>query len=607
MPLLPRSTGYLFLLLFTVTVALDAAGTVTALCAVQAVLLVLAQRRSATRRWVLPVQVALTVTAAVTVDGSGRLGCLLAATALWCLPNRLRWIGFGLVAAGSCLIDQGPHAAALDYLAATVATAAIGLVMYSLLRLPALLDRLDATREDLAQATLARERLHTARTVRATLGDELAGVMALLRGARTELERQPARARATMDEAARTTRRMIDVVRATADVHAELEVLPEDSEPISRLVPRLTLIALVTSLLAWTATMTIQADDHRIEIALGGAAMSGLLLAQLNRPRYATPLLIIQAAVALLPLPWLGADWCVWLILLAAAVLLHPHGRWGPIVVAGLIALRAVYYSPSTPVNGRIGWVVLALEATTVLFGLARFLQLSEQINRSRMELVRMTVQVERLRMARDIHDLLGLTLSVLALKSDLITELVTRDPQRAASELAEALRIAETARTDARAMVEDRTESTLPRELRDAARVLTATGAHVDLRQDDAPAAAAARVLAPVVREAVTNILRHSTATSIAIHCEQRDGLLRLSIRNDGVHRIAASDSGGRGLRNMRTRVAEAGGEFSTRLANGEFLLTAAVPTGAECTSPILDSAHATGAADTTGGPAPM
>ncbi|MEC3917477.1 sensor histidine kinase [Nocardia sp. CDC160] len=575
MSFLPRYGGYLFLLLFTLSVWADGAGAVPTICAAaQAALLTLAQRRPGSRGPVLAVQPVVTYLPIVLLGrAEANLDCLLAATVLWCLPNRLRWFVFVAVAASSGFVHVGWHAVWTDHLYVDLNTVAIGLVVYSLLRLPRLVDRLERTQGDLAEATLARERLEVARRLRAALGDQLTGVGDLLRQARTELATEPPHARAVVEEATTATRRVIETVRETAAVHRDLEIRPADESPVSRLTPRLTLLALITSLVAWTVIKTLETERDSVATAVGGAVLSSLLMAQVLRPAWVQRLLPVQAAVTLLPLPWLGSAWSVWLILLAVAVLLSGRGIAAVLGMVGLVGLRAVYSAP----DARWGWMILATEAILVVSGLCRFWQLSTQLNTSRIALAGTILQVERLRVARDIHDLLGMTLSVLALKGDLIAALVTRDPGRAEAEIDEALRIIAGAHTEARALVDDRAARSLRSELEAARRALADACRTVEVDYDEDLPELAGAVLAPVVREAVTNVLRHSTPTRVEIACRNRKGFLHLNMRNDGA--ADSTRTGGQGLHNMRTRVVDAGGLFETALTGGEFSLTARVP----------------------------
>ncbi|WP_327141524.1 sensor histidine kinase [Nocardia sp. NBC_01327] len=595
---LPRSTGYLFLVCFTLSVFVGGASVATVVCcAGLAILLVAAEPRASNRWWILPAQVPLTYLP-IALDGAAtNLDCLIAATALRFLPARAKWPVFLGIVASSGFVHGNWRTDLAGSGYAALTTAAIGLVVYSLLRLPELVDRLTATNDELARVTLAQERLQVARTLRVALGEQLSSVMDLLRAARRQLTEQPAHARDTIRRAATATRTMIETVRSTAMLHSELDSAPGDPEPVARLAPRLAMLALVTSLFAWTARLTMESTDNRVAMACGGAALSGLLLAQLFRPRFATPMLMVQAAIVLIPLPWLGASWSAWLILLATAVLLTQPGIRAIAEVAALVALRALYTKPDARPGFQVGWVVPGLEATLVLFGLLQLWQLSDGLNRSRAALIRVTVQVERLRVARDIHDLLGLTLSVLVLKSDLVAELIPYHPQRAAAEIDESLRIAANAQRDTRLMGP---RQSLFDELTTAAEVLTDNNIRVELTCRTGLPEPAATILIPVAREAVTNILRHSSATTVEIICLQRNNQLHLSIRNNGV---AAGRTDGQGLRNMRSRVADAGGTFTTAIQQHEFLLTAAVPSAdyAECIVATVDDAPGTGGVRTT------
>ncbi|MBU3064316.1 hypothetical protein KO481_22630 [Nocardia sp. NEAU-G5] len=536
-------------------------------------LLVLAHRRPGSRAWVPPVQLLVTcLSLAIPTGGTAKLACLLAATILVCLPRRWARIGFLLVV----LCSGGVHGGWHGHLTAAVTTAAIGLVVYVLLRLPVLTDRLASSRHELAELTLTRERLETTQRLRAALGGRLTNVIDLLQRARAAAGTDPQRARDAVGTAGGATREIIDTVRQTANLHRTLTRLPVDETLISRAVPQLTLLALVVGLAGWTAIETLEIGRPYWVTTLGGTTMEVLLLAQLWRPRWAIRLLLAQAALALVPLPWLGA-WSVWLMLLSVSTLLALPGAPAVLVVVGLFTLRAAYSVPTPGLPGHGAWLVPAAEATLVLFGLARFRQLSIQLNEARAALVRITVQVERLRIARDIHDLLGLTLSVLALKCDLVGELVTRSPDRAAAEIDQALRIAINARTEAIALVDDTTARSLRHELQLARQALAAACSDVDVAYDEDLPERAGAVLAPVVREAVTNVLRHSMATRVAIECQQRNGRLRLKIHNNGATGVRGGD--GQGLRNMRARVTDAGGSFAASAAGEEFLLTACIP----------------------------
>ncbi len=578
MSLLSRSTGYLFLVVYVLSVVVGGNGIVTACCVVvQAILLVIAHRRRGPDRPVLVAQgvfsyLPIVLPAAGTVD----LDWMLAATILVGPGHRLRWFGFCVVTLASGPIHYGLHADAATYLHAYVATAAVGLVTYSLLRLPVLLDRLNSTQDELSRVVRTEERLRVARDLRSGLGTQIMTVLERLRRVRTEIAETPELARRTADDVADRTRSIVAVMRRTAAAQHELDTPSADPAPVARLAPRLALAALVASLIAMIANQVLEVPAHHLANGLGGVVISALLVAQVLRPRYATALLGLQALLTLVPLLWLGPAWCSWLTLLAVAALLRERVSW-MLFAVGAIALRAVFAEPVGELTQPGGWVFMALEATLSLYGLARFRQLSLQLNQARSELAARTAQLERLRLARDIHDLLGLTLSVLALKCDLIAELITRDPRRAATEIEQALRIAADAQVEAQALIDDRAALSVRREVDSARTILAAAIATVSIDCDDDLPERVDIVLAPVVREAVTNVLRHSAATRVGIDCRNLNRLVQLHIHNDGV--CAEMNSHGQGLRNMRERVLDAGGSFAASVSDGEFRLEAAVP----------------------------
>ncbi|GAB2550710.1 sensor histidine kinase [Nocardia heshunensis] len=579
MSLLARSTGYLFLLVYVLSVVFGENGIAVGCCAaIQAALLVTAFRWRGHYRAALVAQTLITyLPIAFFAPGTVDLDALLAATIALGPQRRWRWPGFIAIALISGPAHHGWHASTTTYLLASLGTAAIGVVIFSLLRLPGLVDRLGSTQEELARVIRSEERLRVARDLRAGLGAQLVAVTERLHRVRDELAHAPDRAAVTAEDAAERTRAIVAMMRRTAAAQHELDLPAEDAAPVARIAPRLALATLAASMLALTANQVFEVARYPVANAFGGLAVSALLLAQVLRPDFAGPLLWAQLILTLAPLPWLGPFWALWLVPLAVAALLRERVSW-LLVAVGCLALRAVFTAPTGGLADRTSWVLLALEATLVLFGLSRFHQLSVQLNRSRAALAARTAQLERLRLARDIHDLLGLTLSVLALKCDLIGELIIRDSRRAESEIGQALRIAADAQLEALALTDDRAARTLRGEFDSAAAILAAAIASVSIDCDDELPERADLILAPVVREAVTNVLRHSTATRVEIRCRSRNRQVQLNIRNDGAGE-ADSGGSGQGLRNMRARVVDAGGSFTTSIGGGEFRLEAALP----------------------------
>jgi two-component system sensor histidine kinase DesK len=213
---------------------------------------------------------------------------------------------------------------------------------------------------------------------------------------------------------------------------------------------------------------------------------------------------------------------------------------------------------------------------------------LAAELDETRRDIARMTVVRERLRVAQDSHDLLGLGLSTVALKCDLAGRLIGRDDARAAEEIAALLLLAAQARVDVVAVTADAHHISLRAELGAAARALASAGATAEIRGEDLvgllPDEADA-VLATVLREAVTNVLRHSTAQRCEIELAVEGGTAHLRVGNDGVAPVPAgeppSERGGSGLVNLGARAAAVGGRVATHSDGGRFELSVRVPLG--------------------------
>ncbi|HEX4965893.1 MAG TPA: sensor histidine kinase [Thermoanaerobaculia bacterium] len=178
----------------------------------------------------------------------------------------------------------------------------------------------------------------------------------------------------------------------------------------------------------------------------------------------------------------------------------------------------------------------------------------------------------ERERIARDLHDLLGHTLSLITLKAELAGKLVERDPERAGREIREVERISREALREVRTAVAGYRSEGVPAELARARLALEAAG--VKLEYFAAPAQlepAQETVLTLALREAVTNVIRHAGAATCRITLEQSAGETRLEVHDDGRGGAAPE---GIGLASMRERVEGLGGRLERRLGTGTSLL---------------------------------
>ncbi|MDQ6747083.1 MAG: sensor histidine kinase [Candidatus Dormibacteraeota bacterium] len=250
------------------------------------------------------------------------------------------------------------------------------------------------------------------------------------------------------------------------------------------------------------------------------------------------------------------------------------------VLLIGLLVLFGDFNSIHQPVLA----AAVALQTTLIglaSVGAAALGRTVLALRQARNELARLAVSEERLRFARDLHDLLGHSLSVVVLKSELARQVMERDPRRAADELAEIERVARDALRDVREAVAGYRQTNLATELSGAREMLESAGIACRLQEDAgllSPAAETA--LAWAVREGATNVLRHSRARECVLRLTREDGTAMLEMVDDGTGPGAASAPAGNGLRGLGERVAAVGGEFHAGPADGRgFRLLVTVP----------------------------
>lgn len=188
-----------------------------------------------------------------------------------------------------------------------------------------------------------------------------------------------------------------------------------------------------------------------------------------------------------------------------------------------------------------------------------RHWQAHAELSLSHDEIRRLAATAERERIGRDLHDLLGHTLLLVALKSELAARLVERDAAAAGREMREVERVARETLAEVRAAVSGLRAPRLMAELAAARLLLETAGIHVDNRiaATNLPEALDA-ALAMVLREAATNILRHAATARVVIDLEQDRARVRLCIQDDGRGGVVRE---GNGLIGMRERLAALGG----------------------------------------------
>ncbi|WP_018545390.1 sensor histidine kinase [Streptomyces sp. LaPpAH-108] len=279
-----------------------------------------------------------------------------------------------------------------------------------------------------------------------------------------------------------------------------------------------------------------------------------------------------------------GGNWLLFFPLYGLAVgatLRGPLlGRLGMLLSAYAAVLTGLRGDWSQAPN--IGYATfLSCMVTAAILGLSEAVR---ELRAAREELARRAVEKERLRFSRDLHDLLGHTLSVIVVKSEAARRLAGRDLDAALAQIGDIESVGRQALTEIREAVTGYREGSLATELTRARSALAATSVEPVVRQSGAPLAPQTEALLGwVVREAVTNVVRHSDARRCEITVEGSAERVRLTVTDDGTGTPVPRQGegiGGTGLTGLTERLAAAGGTLTAGPApQGGFTVTAELP----------------------------
>ena len=219
------------------------------------------------------------------------------------------------------------------------------------------------------------------------------------------------------------------------------------------------------------------------------------------------------------------------------------------------VALCAILAAVTSAIAGANGGTVISFVASTAGVGMLMLVLgdlrvRNQQLTEARAELAQMAVAQERERFARDLHDLLGHSLSVITLKAELAGRMLSAGPEKAAREVAELEQVARTALSEVREAVSGYRQPTLERELSGARMALSAAGIEADIQEArvplDPPVEA---VLAWTVREGATNVIRHSHARHCTLRMTASLTDAGVEVIDDGVGDGAGASRAGAGV----------------------------------------------------------
>ncbi|HZR49342.1 MAG TPA: histidine kinase [Streptosporangiaceae bacterium] len=525
----------------------------------------------------------------------------LAVVILMSLPSPLSW---WLVAAGTAALMSydavlKPETSLVLYTGTELIDNAM--FVFVVLQLLATIRRLHATRARLAELAVVTERLRAAGDLRAAIGDGLDEISDHLRGVTALLPTDPkdpadwlATAEAELARVIAIARRCLADARTVARGYRAIGPAPtpaatQAAEDLSTTVARRAGLAVVI------AVMLQEVADLWDINRPGWGAMTATALCwvaicvlQFRHSGGGPPnrwpwTLAAQAAVtaALLGSPWWGSAAIATGFLVASIMLLVPRPWCWPL--AGVLLgtdLALVGYYHAYGISETAYQMFAIAGFTLVIYAFSRLAGLSTELSKTRERVAQLAVLRERLRLAQDMHDLLGLGLSAIALRGELAVRLLPRDPDRAAAEIAELAMIVAAAEAEVRSVTGSPALPSFEAEVASARAVLETAGVTVRTRlAPGAPPDCSDALFAVVLREAVTNVLRHSTAGVCEIETSTDGTEVTLRVRNDGV---AASPNGhGSGLANLTDRLHRAGGTLGVCVTEGAFTLTACVPAG--------------------------
>ena len=309
-------------------------------------------------------------------------------------------------------------------------------------------------------------------------------------------------------------------------------------------------------------------------------------------------------ALAVLACVVYGSDWLpLWIYVSAATGFVFPGRRPAMLAVLGVSACYALlaWLTHATASNFLIALLPVVLIGVAMI-GFRLQIMLTRELSQARETVAKLAANEERLRLARDMHDLTGQSLSLVTLKSDLARKMLSRLPQSrerdaALGEVEDIGQVSRQTLRDIREAVSGYRRPTLAIEIITSRNALDSAG----IQLDDDPAltlrsgtfdADAEAALAWCLREAVTNVIRHSGAKHCRIRLTHQDGEVSLEVTDDGRGLAGRDDrsaaepeglaAGGSGLRGMSERLAGIGGRLSLGQggASGRgFRLVATVP----------------------------
>jgi two-component system, NarL family, sensor histidine kinase DesK len=330
--------------------------------------------------------------------------------------------------------------------------------------------------------------------------------------------------------------------------------------------------------------------SHPLQVAFTLASATAVFVLQLHNcsrsaqrwPTWKRGAIVLgQGLATYLPLLAFHLAWTGMTGFLAGSLLLLITGwkAWAPFAAMATMMFVVAIIAWEGP-SDIASMAIFCLASGIVVFGLGQLTLLVWHEQARRWEIAQLAEIRERTRFARDLHDLLGYSLSAIALKAELSRRIMDTKPDLAREELADVVVFARQAAADVRLVATNYRTMSLAAEVVSTASLLTAAGIMADIEIDCGGLDDKVdTVLATVLREGVTNLLRHSAARTCQVTASQAGESVTLLIANDGAKKSGIDCRDGVGLENLEARLAAIGGTLTVEFQDGTFCLSAAVP----------------------------
>jgi two-component system sensor histidine kinase DesK len=374
---------------------------------------------------------------------------------------------------------------------------------------------------------------------------------------------------------------------------SQLRLTTQQLPPHPQIAPAFAFWTIAAVLLACSTVATVNLFDEHPSLPVAIVNVTDLtvlvtlqlvLLAwrqRIRTLRWCLLVLLIQAALVYLPFIWEPHGWGTHCLLAASALLLLPDRVGWMVFACVVVSFTAIETTLARSLHRGLYEFVGVFGLGLAIFGLTRLADTVRELHETRAELAELAITRERLRISRDLHDLLSYSLSAISIKGEVARRLMDGAPEDAKRELDSVLILSRQALTEVRAMSSSYRHLSLSAEVSGAQAILGASGIDVQTHVviPDEISGPVDTALATVLREATTNVLRHSDATSCTIRGFVAGGEYRFIVSNNGVRRSDRSQPKGTGHNNLSERLEAFNGQLHTRARNDWYLLTVSVP----------------------------